>query len=121
MNFYFCNLNDVKKDCGCFILKCNNFMKEKEKIEDRENKEDEMELKLVDFKSINFMVLIRGGKFIMGIDKLFLLMDGEGFVREVRVSLFYMDIYEVSNAEFELFVNSIGYVIEVWKIRLFVV
>lgn len=60
------------------------------------------------------MSFVEGGRFIMGMNKLYLFMDGEGFVREVKVDLFYMDIYEVSNVEFEFFVNSIGYVIEVY-------
>ena len=59
------------------------------------------------------MVFIKGGKFTMGTDKPFLPMDGEGPAREVKVDSFYMDIYEVSNAEFELFVNNTGYVTEV--------
>ena len=59
------------------------------------------------------MGFIKGGKFTMGTDKPFLPMDGEGPAREVKVDSFYMDIYEVSNAEFELFVNNTGYVTEV--------
>lgn len=62
------------------------------------------------------MVFVKGGRFTMGTDKPFLPMDGEGPAREVKINSFYMDIYEASNAEFELFVNSTGHVTEVENI-----
>lgn len=39
--------------------------------------------------------------------------DGEGPARRVHLDSFYMDQYEVSNLEFERFVNSTGYITEV--------
>ena len=59
------------------------------------------------------MTFVEGGRFTMGTNKPYLPMDGEGPAREVKVNSFYMDIYEASNAEFELFVNSTGHVTEV--------
>ncbi len=59
------------------------------------------------------MVKIKGGKFMMGTDKPIIVPDGEGPARKVTVSSFWMDVHEVSNSEFELFVNSTGYVTEV--------
>jgi sulfatase modifying factor 1 len=57
----------------------------------------------------NQMVFIKGGKFMMGTDEPVFVADGEGPSREVTLSDFYLDIHEVSNAEFELFVNATGY------------
>lgn len=57
----------------------------------------------------NQMVFIKGGKFMMGTDEPVFVADGEGPSREVTISDFYLDIHEVSNAEFELFVNATGY------------
>lgn len=49
----------------------------------------------------------------MGTDEPEIQQDGEWPARRVHVSQFYMDWYEVSNAEFEKFVNATGYVTEV--------
>ena len=65
------------------------------------------------YSRTNQMAFVRGGTFQMGIERPIIQLDGEGPVRMVTVGSFYMDKYEVSNAEFELFVNSTGYVTEV--------
>ena len=59
------------------------------------------------------MVKIEGGTFTMGTDKPIIHMDGEHPARKVEIDTFWLDVHEVSNAEFELFVNSTGYVTEV--------
>uniref|UniRef100_A0A8C5VKX3 Sulfatase modifying factor 1 n=1 Tax=Microcebus murinus TaxID=30608 RepID=A0A8C5VKX3_MICMU len=59
------------------------------------------------------MVLIPAGVFTMGTDDPQIKQDGEGPARRVAIDAFYMDAYEVSNAEFEKFVNSTGYLTEV--------
>ncbi|XP_021121725.1 sulfatase-modifying factor 1 isoform X13 [Heterocephalus glaber] len=59
------------------------------------------------------MVLIPAGVFTMGTDDPQIKQDGEAPARRVAVDAFYMDAYEVSNAEFEKFVNSTGYLTEV--------
>ena len=59
------------------------------------------------------MVKIEGGTFTMGTDKPIIYMDGESPARKVTVDSFWLDVHEVSNAEFELFVNSTGFVTEV--------
>ncbi|KAK2168335.1 hypothetical protein LSH36_18g11060 [Paralvinella palmiformis] len=64
------------------------------------------------YSRTNQMAFVRGGTFQMGIERPIIQLDGEGPVRMVTVGSFYMDKYEVSNAEFELFVNSTGYVTE---------
>nr|XP_009687331.1 PREDICTED: sulfatase-modifying factor 1 [Struthio camelus australis] len=59
------------------------------------------------------MVTVPGGVFTMGTDEPEIQQDGEWPARRVHVSSFYMDQYEVSNEDFEMFVNSTGYVTEV--------
>lgn len=52
------------------------------------------------------MVFIEGGQFVMGTDEPVFVADGEGPARDVTVKSFYLDVHEVSNAEFELFCNE---------------
>ncbi|XP_062504156.1 formylglycine-generating enzyme-like [Corticium candelabrum] len=61
------------------------------------------------YRRTNHMVLIPGGTFTMGLDKPILPQDGEGPARRTTIDSFYMDVYEVTNAEFEYFVNQTGY------------
>lgn len=107
---------EKSQDCGCSALKRNSPLRGEAISLNKDNKDDGMDFKPV-YKRTNQMVFIKGGKFTMGTDKPFLPMDGEGPAREVKVDSFYMDIYEVSNAEFELFVNNTGYVTEVISYR----
>jgi formylglycine-generating enzyme required for sulfatase activity len=53
------------------------------------------------------MVLIKGGSFQMGTDDP--AFPDAAPVHKVTVSGFYMDEHEVTNAEFEKFVNATGY------------
>ena len=106
------SVNEAKQSCGCSALKRNNSLRKQGTSLDKENKGDEIELKSFHQRT-NQMVFVKGGKYTMGTNKPFLPMDGEGPAREVKVRSFYMDIYEVSNAEFELFVNSTGHMTEV--------
>lgn len=59
------------------------------------------------------MVLIPAGVFTMGTQEPQIQQDGEGPARRVHLGSFYMDQYEVSNLDFETFVNSTGYITEV--------
>ncbi|KAI1234582.1 hypothetical protein IHE44_0003640 [Lamprotornis superbus] len=61
------------------------------------------------------MVAIPGGVFTMGTHEPKIQQDGEGPARRVHVDSFYMDQYEVSNQDFERFVNSTGYITEAEK------
>lgn len=57
------------------------------------------------------MVLLSGGAFLMGTDDARgYAADGEGPVREVSLSPFWIDAYAVSNARFAAFVDATGYV-----------
>nr|XP_045620594.1 formylglycine-generating enzyme-like [Procambarus clarkii]XP_045620595.1 formylglycine-generating enzyme-like [Procambarus clarkii]XP_045620597.1 formylglycine-generating enzyme-like [Procambarus clarkii]XP_045620598.1 formylglycine-generating enzyme-like [Procambarus clarkii] len=55
------------------------------------------------------MVEIPGGKFVMGTNDSRFHDDGETPVRWVEIDTFYMDVHEVSNADFEVFVKANSY------------
>jgi sulfatase modifying factor 1 len=59
------------------------------------------------------MTFIDSGSFIMGSDTPLIPQDGEGPSRQVSLNAFYLDIHEVSNAEFMQFVMETEYVTEV--------
>jgi len=69
-----------------------------------------------DFQRTNQMVKIQAGEFMMGTDvsvaEAYFKADGEGPARKVEMDAFWFDVHEVSNSEYELFVNSTGYVTE---------
>lgn len=52
------------------------------------------------------MVLISGGKFLMGSDKFY---PEEKPIHEVTVDSFHIDKYEVTNADYKKFVDESGY------------
>lgn len=106
--------NEGKTTCGCSMLKRDKASIDEGLTPQKENIENSDNLKS-SYRRTNQMILIKGGKFAMGTNKPFLPMDGEGPAREVKINSFYMDIYETSNAEFELFVNNTGYVTEAEK------
>nr|WP_261306331.1 formylglycine-generating enzyme family protein [Paenibacillus andongensis] len=56
------------------------------------------------------MILLPGGKFLMGTDDLEgFPADGEGPVREIMVKPFYIDPCTVTNIEFKRFIDDTGY------------
>jgi formylglycine-generating enzyme len=55
------------------------------------------------------MVLIKAGQFLMGGDSIWGKPD-EFPRHQVRVSAFYMDMHEVTNAQFATFIKATGYV-----------
>ena len=65
------------------------------------------------FTKTNEMVHIPAGNFMMGTDEPILVADGEGPARKVQIDAFYMDKHEVSNSEFNVFVEETKYVTEV--------
>ncbi|RXZ78386.1 formylglycine-generating enzyme family protein [Paenibacillaceae bacterium] len=59
------------------------------------------------------MVLLQGGTFLMGTeDREGFASDGEGPVREITLSPYYIDRYAVTNDEFARFVAATGYITE---------
>jgi formylglycine-generating enzyme required for sulfatase activity len=62
---------------------------------------------------VDGMVLLKGGTFLMGAeDAEGFPADGEGPVREVTLSPFWIDAYAVTNERFARFVDETGYVTE---------
>ncbi|KAH0630227.1 hypothetical protein JD844_012989 [Phrynosoma platyrhinos] len=51
----------------------------------------------------------------MGTDEPAIRQDGEWPARKVHINHFFMDRYEVSNKQFEKFVNATGYLTEAEK------
>ncbi len=58
------------------------------------------------------MVYLEGGSFLMGTDEPTFPADGEGPVREVTLSPFWIDPFAVTNAQFAAFVEATGYTSE---------
>ncbi|MGL4611156.1 MAG: formylglycine-generating enzyme family protein [Trueperaceae bacterium] len=55
------------------------------------------------------MVYLQGGSFLMGSTDMTFPADGEGPIREVTVTPFWMDPYTVTNAQFAAFVEATQY------------
>lgn len=70
-------------------------------------------LDLANTNTTKGMIKIVGGQFNMGTNKPIFVADGEGPQRSVIIDDFYIDIHEVSNEEFSLFVNDTAYITEV--------
>jgi sulfatase modifying factor 1 len=64
-------------------------------------------LKTIEERNTGNMILIPGGKFLMGSDKFY---PEEKPVHEVTVDSFYIDKYEVTNGEYRKFVKETGYI-----------
>jgi len=67
------------------------------------------------YERSNQMIYISEGQFEMGLDKPIIPADGESPSRKVSLDSFWLDVFEVSNAEFEVFVNNTGFVSEAEK------
>ena len=110
-----------RRDCGCANLKREKATEwgslEGETTGKNIDKSEEDDLvgkeEIIRTARTNQMAFIESGVFTMGTDKPYLPQDGEAPGRNVQLDAFYADVYEVSNAEFEIFVNSTGYVTEV--------
>ena len=57
----------------------------------------------------NVMLGVPGGFYKIGTDNQIIPADREGPAKLVELSSFYLDVYEVSNAEFNLFVEETQY------------
>ncbi|XP_033822697.1 formylglycine-generating enzyme [Periophthalmus magnuspinnatus] len=107
--------------CGCGNLKraahLEPGLEESEEPEDKysanvnENLTEEPETE----KKSSEMVLVPGGEFLMGTDSPGVPADGEGPQRLVHIDPFFMDVQEVTNRQFQSFVNATGYVTEAEK------
>jgi len=63
----------------------------------------------------NQMQKLNGGEFNMGTDKPVFAADGESPARKAIIDSFYLDVHEVSNAEFARFVDATGHITEAEK------
>jgi len=69
-----------------------------------------------DTGSTDGMVKLSGGTFLMGTDdEVGFPDDGEGPVREVELKPFYIDVAQVTNAQFAAFIDATGYQTEAEK------
>uniref|UniRef100_A0A6U1N9Z0 Sulfatase-modifying factor enzyme-like domain-containing protein n=1 Tax=Fibrocapsa japonica TaxID=94617 RepID=A0A6U1N9Z0_9STRA len=93
--------------CGCGGEKLNRGIFKDDPAEQAQAETQQRVLELVDPKAE--MVLIPGGKFYMGTNDPKIPTDGEAPARPVSLSPFYMDKYEVSNAQYREFAESTGY------------
>lgn len=107
-----CGCNSLGRDGEALGERCDNTAEENGK---------EVPLSVEDFQKpavfaslINEYIEVPGGVFTMGSGDVpsGVVQDGESPVRRVRIAGFYMQKYEVSNAEFASFVSETGYVTE---------
>nr|CAD7446068.1 unnamed protein product [Timema bartmani]CAD7457041.1 unnamed protein product [Timema tahoe] len=102
------------EDCGCSKTnrKQENYYSSEtltsEKTPSKSEKYSKAANAFSEYQRRNEMVYIRGGEFNMGTNEPIFVADGEGPARRVTLDDFYLDVYEVSNSEFEIFVNSTG-------------
>lgn len=105
--------NAADKGCGCDATNRNS-REFASSLEESADYRDEGESMTEDSsrRPANEMVLIPSGTFTMGDDKPILPQDGEGPSRQVTISTFHIDKYEVSNTDYAAFVEETGYVTE---------
>ena len=103
-----CVANEEGRDCGCGSTNRNPSI-----MTDHDHAEDsDMDYLSNPDAPVNELLFIPGGIFTMGMEKPILPQDGEGPPREVEITGFYMDKYEVSNEEYARFVHETGYLTE---------
>ncbi|XP_003435826.2 formylglycine-generating enzyme [Anopheles gambiae] len=116
-------------DCGCNKLKRNAEGEEqpKERVifpadatqhshSDGADRRPESLLDLVEHsKRFEDMSLIPGGEYVIGTNEPIFVKDRESPARPATIRDFYLDQYEVSNAQFKAFVDQTGYVTEAEK------
>lgn len=106
-----------EKSCGCSLSRDNSKYKGdfKDGVKDDIDLENDPIQENVQTERTNQMVFIEGGIFPMGTNKVVFIADGEGPERSVKIKSFYLDKYEVSNREFEMFVKETKYKTEAEK------
>ncbi|KAK3101837.1 hypothetical protein FSP39_006731 [Pinctada imbricata] len=101
--------------CGCSISRKHDKYLDESQGVDPANPTEELEKSKHKFPRANSMVHIPGSTFTMGSDEPIFVVDGEGPARRVTVDSFYLDKHEVSNTEFQNFVDATGYKTEAEK------
>ena len=94
------------ESCGC-----SSAINRERKTEDREDVNEARQFKVNtdEASATNRMILINGGVYTMGTDLPIFVADGEAPARRVDLPNFYMDIHEVSNEDFKMFVKDTGH------------
>ncbi|KAK9709399.1 Sulfatase-modifying factor enzyme 1 [Popillia japonica] len=121
------NCLHIKTDCGCQLdrnAQCNRdninndgsikYLKKSNEFTYDNNKVNEEAKSKVAFNKDN-MVLIERNTFEMGTNNPVFEADFEGPARNVSVESFYLDKYEVSNLQFNNFVEATNYITEAEK------
>ncbi|XP_069142624.1 formylglycine-generating enzyme-like [Argopecten irradians] len=103
-----CQKTDTKS-CGCSISRDTSKLSEEQESHGHETDKSKPASTTGSLFRTHGMVKIPGGSFLMGTNDPVFVADGEGPERPVTVNSFYFDKYEVSNAEFELFVHATNY------------
>lgn len=114
-------LNNEKQDCGCSKLNRGAQLKNIQENSQETSKsacQEKQTSGFTKFQRPDAMIFIDGGEFQMGTNNPVFVADGEGPGRIVQINSFFMDIHEVSNAEFHQFVNETGYITEVMNFFL---
>ena len=66
-------------------------------------------INFADNETIDSMIFIEGGVFLMGASDRKMALKREFPQHSVKVNSFYMDVHEVTNAQFSKFVEATGY------------
>ncbi|XP_046388837.1 formylglycine-generating enzyme [Ischnura elegans] len=115
---FFAESSKVDRSCGCSNLnrESGQMCVKQDDLSDMKNlNASKRKVLKGDPRSTPKMVRIRSGVFTMGTDKPIFVVDGEGPARRIHVDDFYIDVHEVSNLQFEYFVNDTGYTTEAEK------
>ena len=110
-----------ESNCGCSDginrHQPGNKIKDSNDVSEKNVKKSLSDLvQTIDNQEINYyneMVHIFGGEFVVGSNKPVIQADGESPARKVVLDNFWIDVHEVSNSQFEKFVQETGYVTEV--------
>ncbi|XP_055999120.1 formylglycine-generating enzyme-like isoform X2 [Ostrea edulis] len=105
-----CEGDSKKSGCGCSASRDSSEHSNDEQPGDKSVKDI---FDISDLSRTNEMLFIERATFTMGTNEPVFPVDGEGPARKVTVDSFYLDKHEVSNAEFQRFVEDTNYVTEV--------
>ncbi|KAL3283531.1 hypothetical protein HHI36_006670 [Cryptolaemus montrouzieri] len=101
---------EIFADCGCSTSReTNQCTTKNEELNKYTRKTNQV---LENNGDITDMTLIKESTFEMGSNEPFFPNDHEGPIRNVTLTSFYLDIYEVSNRKFLDFVSKTGYITE---------
>lgn len=107
-------ISEIKSECPCkkTSREARALKYERSEVGNEESKPESILQHASDFDK---MSLIPGGSVVLGTNEPIFPEDKEGPEREVTIEKFYLDKYEVSNAEFKEFVATTGFESEAEK------